>query len=132
MGGEAKGGARATCAHLGLVGPPILLLLMLCLRERRSRQDHRRAPCPLQTPIHRLVQRELQGRPHIRQVVPIQCDGSPPAHASISAWKTHDVAPTRVLEQVWVHVQGVSYPVRHFLGIWVVGSLIGTDRKSVV
>ena len=32
----------------------------------------------------------------------------------------------RVLEQVWVHVQGVPYPVRHFLGIWAVGSLIGT------
>ena len=28
--------------------------------------------------------------------------------------------------QVWVHVQGVPYPLRHFLGLWVVGSLIGT------
>ena len=34
-----------------------------------------------------------------------------------SIWKKHDVLPMRVLEQVWVHVQGVPYPVRHFLGI---------------
>ena len=25
-----------------------------------------------------------------------------------------------------MHVQGIPYPLRHFLGIWVVGSLIGT------
>ena len=52
-----------------------------------------------------------------------------PAHnaqATISVWKSEDIAPTRVLEQVWVHVQGVPFTVRHFLGIWAVGSLIGT------
>ena len=40
-------------------------------------------------------------------------------------WKIQDIAPTRVLEQVWVHVQGVPYTVRHFLGFWAIGSLIG-------
>ena len=29
------------------------------------------------------------------------------------------------LHQVWVHVTGVPYPLRHFLGIWAVGTLIG-------
>ena len=48
------------------------------------------------------------------------------ATATVSTWKRQDVLPMRVLEQVWVHVQGVPYPVRHFLGIWAVGSLIGT------
>ena len=47
------------------------------------------------------------------------------AQATISVWKTEDISPTRELEQVWVHVQGVPYTVRHFLGIWAVGSLIG-------
>ncbi|KAE8820199.1 hypothetical protein D1007_01912 [Hordeum vulgare] len=48
------------------------------------------------------------------------------AQASIYVWKTQDVEPIRVLEKVWVHVQGVPYVVRHFLGFWVVGTLIGT------
>jgi hypothetical protein len=30
------------------------------------------------------------------------------------------------MEPVWVHVDGVPDSVRHFLGLWAVGSLIGT------
>lgn len=48
------------------------------------------------------------------------------AQASIVVWKTQDVEPIRVLEKVWVHVQGVPYAVKHFLGFWAVGTLIGT------
>ena len=48
------------------------------------------------------------------------------AQATISVWAAQDIQPKRMLEQVWVHVQGVPYTVRHFLGLWVVGSLIGT------
>ena len=32
----------------------------------------------------------------------------------------------RSSHQVWVHVTGVPYPLRHFLGLWAVGTLIGT------
>ena len=48
------------------------------------------------------------------------------AQATVSVWATQDIQPKRMLEQVWVHVQGVPYTVRHFLGLWAVGSLIGT------
>ncbi|KAI4988708.1 hypothetical protein ZWY2020_035948 [Hordeum vulgare] len=48
------------------------------------------------------------------------------AQASISVWKTDDVQSIRELEKVWVHVQGMPYAMRHFLGFWVVGTLIGT------
>ena len=48
------------------------------------------------------------------------------AQASVSVWSAQDIQPKRMLEQVWVHVQGVPYTVRHFLGLWAVGSLIGT------
>ena len=30
------------------------------------------------------------------------------------------------LEQVWVHLTGVPNPMRHFWGLWAVGTLIGT------
>ena len=30
------------------------------------------------------------------------------------------------LHQAWVHVTGVPYPLRHFLRLWAVGTLIGT------
>ena len=48
------------------------------------------------------------------------------AQATVSIWTAQDIQPKRVLEQVWVHVQGVPYTIRHFLGLWAVGSLIGT------
>jgi hypothetical protein len=30
------------------------------------------------------------------------------------------------LKTVWVHVSGVPYPPRHFLGLWAIGTVIGT------
>jgi hypothetical protein len=48
------------------------------------------------------------------------------AQMTISIWKALDVPHKFELQQVWVHVEGVLHIVRHFLGLWVVGSLIGT------
>jgi hypothetical protein len=48
------------------------------------------------------------------------------AQISVSIWKTLDVPHKFELQQVWVHVEGVPHTVRHFLGLWAVGSLIGT------
>jgi hypothetical protein len=48
------------------------------------------------------------------------------AQALISSWKQHDIVPEFVMEPVWVHVDGVPYTVRHFHGLWAVGSLIGS------
>jgi hypothetical protein len=44
---------------------------------------------------------------------------------SVSIWKALDVPHKFELQQVWVHVDGVPHTVRHFLGLWAVGSLIG-------
>lgn len=46
--------------------------------------------------------------------------------ATVSIWQAQDIPHKAELEQVWVHVQGVPYTVRHFLGLWALGSLIGT------
>ena len=43
-----------------------------------------------------------------------------------SQWKEEDVLHKMELKQVWVHVSGVPRALRHFLGLWAVGSLIGT------
>jgi hypothetical protein len=48
------------------------------------------------------------------------------AQMTVSIWKAQDVPHKFELKQVWVHVEGVPHTVRHFLGLWVVGSLIGT------
>jgi hypothetical protein len=32
------------------------------------------------------------------------------------------------MEPVWVQVEGVPYTIRHFHGLWAVGSLIGTTQ----
>jgi hypothetical protein len=48
------------------------------------------------------------------------------AQALVSPWVHQDVIPEFVMEPVWVHVNGVPDSVRHFLGLWAVGSLIGT------
>jgi hypothetical protein len=44
----------------------------------------------------------------------------------VSIWKALDVPHKFELQQVWVHVDGVPHTMRHFLGLWSVGSLIGT------
>jgi hypothetical protein len=48
------------------------------------------------------------------------------AQATFSSWRRQDIAPEFVMEPVWVQVDGVPYTVRHFHGLWAVGSLIGT------
>ena len=49
---------------------------------------------------------------------------------AISEWKSeNDVKPTyNPLKPVWVHVTGVPPPLRHFLGLWAVGSVIGATQ----
>ena len=43
-----------------------------------------------------------------------------------SQWREEDVLHMLELKQTWVHVSGVPRALRHFLGLWAVGSLIGT------
>jgi hypothetical protein len=45
---------------------------------------------------------------------------------TFSVWHAQDVQHTFELQQVWVHIEGVPHTVRHFLGLWAVGSLVGT------
>lgn len=47
------------------------------------------------------------------------------ASISISAWQCSEVPHKLELEQVWLHVEGVPHTLRHFLGLWAVGSLMG-------
>ena len=44
----------------------------------------------------------------------------------LSQWTPEEIPHKMELHQVWVHVTGVPYPLRHFLGLWAVGTLIGT------
>lgn len=44
---------------------------------------------------------------------------------SVTAWKPTDIPHKFELEQVWLHVEGVPHNVRHFWGLWAVGSLMG-------
>ena len=44
----------------------------------------------------------------------------------LSQWTPEEIPHKMELNQVWVHVTGVPYPLRHFLGMWAVGTLIGT------
>jgi hypothetical protein len=44
---------------------------------------------------------------------------------SISAWRSVEVPHKAELEKVWLHVEGVPHTLRHFLGMWAVGSLVG-------
>jgi hypothetical protein len=48
------------------------------------------------------------------------------AQALVTSWAHQDVTPEFVMEPVWVHVDGVPDSVRHFLGLWAVGTLIGS------
>jgi hypothetical protein len=49
---------------------------------------------------------------------------------SVSIWKAQDVPHKFELQPIWVHVDGVPHTVRHFLGLWDVGSLIGTTLDT--
>jgi hypothetical protein len=44
---------------------------------------------------------------------------------SISAWQSSEVPHKFELHKVWLHVDGVPHTLRHFLGLWAVGSLLG-------
>ena len=44
---------------------------------------------------------------------------------TITQWTPQEIPHKRELSQVWVHVTGVPYPLRHFLGLWAVGTLVG-------
>jgi hypothetical protein len=44
---------------------------------------------------------------------------------SITVWQSSEVPHKAELEQVWLHVDGVPHTLRHFLGLWAVGSLLG-------
>jgi hypothetical protein len=44
---------------------------------------------------------------------------------SVSAWQSTEVPHKHDLEKVWLHVEGVPHSLRHFLGLWAVGSLLG-------
>jgi hypothetical protein len=46
------------------------------------------------------------------------------AQITISTWKFQDIPPMVVLEPFWVQVEGVPHAVRHFHGLWDVGSLV--------
>jgi hypothetical protein len=43
----------------------------------------------------------------------------------ISAWRSAEVPHKAELEKVWLHVDRVPHTLRHFLGLWAVGSLVG-------
>ncbi|XBJ27559.1 hypothetical protein VPH35_004806 [Triticum aestivum] len=43
-------------------------------------------------------------------------------------WKVEEVPSLLPLQTVWVHVTGVPPPLRHFLGLWAVGSVIGATQ----
>jgi hypothetical protein len=46
------------------------------------------------------------------------------AQIANSIWQREDIMPEFVMELAWVHVEGVLYIVRHFHGLWALGSLI--------
>ncbi|XP_044455258.1 uncharacterized protein [Triticum aestivum] len=47
---------------------------------------------------------------------------------AFSEWKVEEVSSILPLQLVWVHVTGVPPPLRHFLGLWAVGSVIGATQ----
>jgi hypothetical protein len=48
------------------------------------------------------------------------------AQFKISKWEIQDIQPKFDLPQLWVHVEGVPHSLRHFHGLWAIGSLLGT------
>ena len=47
------------------------------------------------------------------------------AQITISAWKSQEIPHKLELKELWLHVEGVPHTVRHFWGLWAVGSLMG-------
>ena len=47
---------------------------------------------------------------------------------TFSEWKIEEVPSLLPLQPVWVHVTGVPPALRHFLGLWAVGSVIGATQ----
>jgi hypothetical protein len=48
------------------------------------------------------------------------------AQFKISKCEIQDIQPKFDLPQLWVHVEGVPHSLRHFHGLWAIGSLLGT------
>ncbi|KAI4980460.1 hypothetical protein ZWY2020_020945 [Hordeum vulgare] len=47
------------------------------------------------------------------------------AQMTVTAWRSQEVPHKIELDQIWLHVDGVPHTVRHFLGLWAVGTLMG-------
>ncbi|KAE8771686.1 hypothetical protein D1007_56408 [Hordeum vulgare] len=47
------------------------------------------------------------------------------AQMTVTAWRSQEVPHKIELQQIWLHVDGVPHTVRHFLGLWAVGTLMG-------
>ena len=47
------------------------------------------------------------------------------AQMTVTAWRLHEVPRKLELQQIWLHVEGVPHTVRHFWGLWAVGTLMG-------
>lgn len=47
---------------------------------------------------------------------------------SFSEWKDDDIPSYFSLDSVWVHVSGVPHGLRNFLGLWAIGSVIGSTQ----
>ena len=44
---------------------------------------------------------------------------------TVTAWRSQEVPHKLELQQIWLHVEGVPHTVRHFWGLWAVGTLMG-------
>ena len=47
------------------------------------------------------------------------------AQMTITAWRSQKVPHKIELQKIWLHVEGVPHTVRHFMGLWAVGTLMG-------
>jgi hypothetical protein len=47
---------------------------------------------------------------------------------NITEWKGEQIPSSSDLHVVWVHVKGVPHSLRHFLGLWAVGSVVGSTQ----
>jgi hypothetical protein len=48
------------------------------------------------------------------------------AQFKLIKWEVQDIQPKFDLPQLWVHVEGMPHTLRHFHGLWALGSLMGT------